>query len=808
MNLKSTLLLFVFSLFTIIPLSDSLACDSHLSDFEKQKKLFPEFYKSLEQKNLQLEQENAKLLSRIDRSEKSTGKRIIPVVVHVIHNFGNENVTDAQIKEAIAALNKNINGQDPKFVNRTPDVFAAVVGRPDLEFRLATKDPNGNPTSGINRIQSELTVVTEPRDQIKTLSYWNSYQYLNIWLVKALPATGTGGVIVGYAQFPYGGSMSTDGVVCNAAQFANTSSATLTHEVGHWLGLRHTWGDAVCGDDNVADTPPQRYSNGFGDNPGPLPTTNSFPYHVGLQNQGCIADSLNWAGEMFMNYMDYTDDQYVTMFTEGQSDVFNLTLDGENGGLGYREYMWQEENLIATGTNDGAIPPSCNKQADFQEGFGNTSVCLGEEVWYKSNKSMFGSSITSVLWDLGDGNTSTVDNNYLHDYNSAGTYDVSLTINYNEETQVSSDNLSSLDLTNATSYDSTISQMIVQGTQAELNNMGATNMTTHPIDSLGVYFNLDGTTFYRGYVDKVTYTAYYSNSCSSTKVKTAFITVNPTTSSNTLSSYSYEFENNFKDENDWKVASTNDNPSDWAFNVSTLDSWDWFEGNNNSSSCVMMSSKDGSSFGVENLISPSYNLSAYTKPAIKFKYTGAAVNTFPTNEVSVYYTTDCGDNWSFLGKLTNLHVARAGLYTNNYVPNGDWEDTVMTKNALKNDNVQFKFEYSNTGASNNFYLDDIQIGEEDDLMKQNVDPLTRINVFPNPTIGDVNIMISNVKDKNITVSLVDILGNEVKNIFEGEVFENNIQLSTNLNNLDKGIYLINVSEGNTILNIDKLILNK
>ena len=96
-----------------------------------------------------------------------------------------------------------------------------------------------------------------------------------------------------------------------------------------------------------------------------------------------------------MNYMDYTNDQYVTMFSEGQVDVFNVTLDGEDGSLGYREYMWQEENLIATGTNEGAIPPSCNKQADFQEGFGNSSVCLGEEVWFKSNKSMFGSSITS-----------------------------------------------------------------------------------------------------------------------------------------------------------------------------------------------------------------------------------------------------------------------------------------------------------------------------------------------------------------------------------------------------------------------------
>ena len=519
-----------------------------------------------------------------------------------------------------------------------------------------------------------------------------------------MPAT-TGGVIVGYAQFPYGGSMSTDGVVCNAAQFANTASTTLTHEVGHWLGLRHTWGDALCGDDQVADTPPQRYSNGVGDNPGPLPTTNSFPYHVGLQNQGCIADSLNWAGEMFMNYMDYTNDQYVTMFSEGQVDVFNVTLDGEDGSLGYREYMWQEENLIATGTNEGAIPPSCNKQADFQEGFGNSSVCLGEEVWFKSNKSMFGSSITSVLWDLGDGNTSTMENNYLHDYSSSGLYDVSLTINYNEETHVSSDNLSSLDLTNATSYDSTISSIIVQGTQSELNDMNASNITSHPIDSLGVYYNLQGTTYYRGYVDKVTYTAYYNNSCSSTKVKQAFIAVNPTTASNTASSYSYGFENADDIVNEWRVVSANENPSDWAFNSSALSSWEWFEGNNNTSSCIKMSSKDGSSISVDDLISPAYNLSSYTTPAIKFKYTGAAVNTFPTNEVSIYYTTDCGDNWAFLGKLSNLHVARAGLYTTNYAPDGDWQDTVMTKSALKNDNVQFKFEYSNSGASNNFYLD-------------------------------------------------------------------------------------------------------
>ena len=825
MKIRSLLLLFAFSFFTVtfllVTATSSFSqdahneCGSYDGYLQDEQKKFPQFYKSIEEKNKQLEAQNVQFLSKINSNTKNTGKKIIPVVVHVVHNFGSENVTDDQVADALRILNDNINGQDADFISRTPDVFAAVVGNPNIEFRLATKDPNDNPTSGINRIQSELTDVPNPRDQVKALSYWNSYQYLNIWVVKKLP-TDNGGVLLGYAQFPYSGSMSTDGVAIISSQFASTQSATLTHEVGHWLGLRHVWGDAICGDDQVADTPPQRYSNGFGDNPGPLPTTNSFPYHVGLQNQGCIADSLNWAGEMFMNYMDYTDDQYCTMFSAGQVGVFEETLDGVEGGLGYREYMWQEDNLIKTGTNDGAVPPSCNKEADFKEGFGNTSICLGEEAWFKSNKSMFGSTISSLVWDLGDGTTSNVENNLLHEYNQTGLYNVSLTINYDEVTHVSSDNLSSLDIANASSYDSTTTAIIVQGTQAELNNMNANNITSHSIDSLGIFWGIDGTTYYRGEVDKTIYTAYYNNSCTSTKVKEAFIAVNSTTASNSASSYNYVFDNandivfesDDLDENDWRVISTNDNPSQWSFNTSALTSWEWYEGNNNSSSCVMMPSKDGSSLTVENLLSPSYDLSGYTKPAIKFKYTGAAVNTFPSNELNVYYTNDCGDNWAFLGKLTNLHVARAGLYTNSYSPNGDWADTLLTKTSLKNDNIQFKFEYSNNGASNNFYLDDIQIGEEDDLMKKDVQLLSRISVFPNPSLGITNIVLNDLEGKNIKVKAHNILGKEVKVIYEGLVIQERLQIETDLSSLEKGIYFISVYEGHDALITDKLILDK
>ena len=163
--------------------------------------------------------------------------------------MGTENISDESIQNAIDILNANINGQAENFLANTPDVFAAVRGDAKIEFRLAKKDPKGNPTTGINRVRSTLTSEPEPRNSVKALSYWNSYQYLNIWTIKKFAPQDDGNTLLGFAQFPESGSMSTDGVVLISSQMV--SGGTLTHEVGHWLGLRHTWGDAVCGDDDV-----------------------------------------------------------------------------------------------------------------------------------------------------------------------------------------------------------------------------------------------------------------------------------------------------------------------------------------------------------------------------------------------------------------------------------------------------------------------------------------------------------------------------------------------------------------------------
>ena len=227
--------------------------------------------------------------------------------------MGSENVTDAQINDALTILNNNVNGQDADFTTKTPDVFAAVVGIPNIEFRLATKDPDGNPTSGINRVRSELTVESIPRDLVKSLSYWNSYQYLNIWVVKKFTPESSGGILLGYAQFP-GGAASTDGVVMDYQYFGTIGTATApfdlgrtaTHEVGHWLNLRHIWGDGNCNaDDFVSDTPSSDAAN-----------------------YGCASNHVSCSStDMVQNYMDYSDDACMNLFTEGQKTRMRALFD-------------------------------------------------------------------------------------------------------------------------------------------------------------------------------------------------------------------------------------------------------------------------------------------------------------------------------------------------------------------------------------------------------------------------------------------------------------------------------------------------
>lgn len=245
------------------------------------------------------------------------GPTLIPVVVHVVYNAAAENVSVAQIKSQIKVLNLDFQAKNPDKA-KVPAAFKGLVADPQIKFVLATKDPKGKPTTGITRTKTTRASFGS-NDSVKFTESggqdaWPRDKYLNIWVCRLR------GGLLGYAQFP-GGQPETDGVVVLHTAFGTTGTAqapfnlgrTTTHEIGHWLNLRHIWGDTedCSGSDFVADTP-----NAAGPNHG-SPT---FP-HVSCKNGP--------NGDMFMNYMDYVDDAAMFMFTSQQVERMAATLENE-----------------------------------------------------------------------------------------------------------------------------------------------------------------------------------------------------------------------------------------------------------------------------------------------------------------------------------------------------------------------------------------------------------------------------------------------------------------------------------------------
>ena len=803
----------ILSIFLTVPFqsfAQNKVCGSYKGYIQDDMHQNPEFYQSISEKNQSLKQEFERIQNNLDISSlrsTSDNKKIIPVVVHIIHDDGPENVSDEVVQEAIDALNRNINGQSNLFESRTPDVFAALRGVPNVEFRLARIDPNGESTNGIVRVKSPLTNEPSPRNAVKSVSYWNSYQYFNIWVIKKFLPESNGNTLLGFAQFPFSGSMATDGVVLIYSEFNDPSSSTLTHEAGHWLGLCHPWdcGAGTCGDDNIFDTPPAREAN-YG------VSFNNFPYHVGLQNQGCIADSMNWAGEMFMNYMDYTPDQFTTMFSKGQVEVINETLEGDGTVPGFRQYMWSEVNIDETGTSDGFLPPTCTKQLNIFENNDAYQVCIGEETWFRSNSRIFGNSISSVEWDFGDGTITSGSYNgqlghyELHTYANEGTYDVKFKITYDEVIKVRASDPSLIAATDPSLIQAITTDKIVQGTQDELNNMSASNISSHYIDSLGKYWGLEDTTFYRGKVQETIYEYDYTNTCVTEIVKAGFITVSPSVSSNS-SPEEYSFETGIG--NDWTVADNSAEESIWTNVNGSYSGFEWSNGSLVVNNFERV--KIGVIGGYTEIVSKSFNLSNFSTPAIKFSWAGAALNTFPTNEITVHYSTNCGENWLSLGTLDPVTTSRAGYIATNFVPNeNDWLDTVLTKNALKNNNIKFKIAYSaGTTAHNNIYIDNIKIGEASSLFDENNNSISqKISVFPNPLDESSSILLENFGGQETSIDIINILGEKVYNIFEGVIQSDYLEINNLRARIKKdGIYFVRATSSSNKSFTKKIILN-
>lgn len=231
----------------------------------------------------------------------------IPVVIHVLYNAPGENISDDQIRSQIEVLNKDF-GKLNTDINLVPQPFAPHAADTRIQFALAKADPEGRATTGIVRKKTAQTSWKQDDKMKYNISggddAWDSHSYLNIWVCNLNRS------LLGYSTFP-GAAPDKDGVVIRTDVFGNINinsavynkGRTTTHEVGHWLNLKHLWGDSNCGDDNVDDTPQQRtYNSGC----------SSFPQ---VNPDGCNPDP---NGDMFMNFMDFSDDACILMFTWGQ----------------------------------------------------------------------------------------------------------------------------------------------------------------------------------------------------------------------------------------------------------------------------------------------------------------------------------------------------------------------------------------------------------------------------------------------------------------------------------------------------------
>jgi PKD repeat protein len=337
---------------------------------------------------------------------------IIPVVVHVIHNYGAENISTAQILDGISILNKTFRKQAAD-TGSIVAVFKPIHADTDIEFRLATIDPDGNCTSGINRIASSLTSVGD--HSVKSLIQWPTDKYLNVYVVQN--AAG----LAGHCVWPADADSipAWDGIVISHNYVGSIGTSNLTqsvafaHECGHYLNLQHIWGgNNVPGfyfypcadtakdcsiDDLVADTPPT----------------------IGWQTCNLSGFSCGNTVDNVQNAMDYS---YCNkMFTYGQKARMHACL---NDTIAKRNNLWQVSNLIATGTY--ALPGALCK-ADFSSN--KTVVCETGSNQITFTNTSFNGAVSSQVWTFPGGSPSmSTASSPLVTYSSPGSYPVSLKV--------------------------------------------------------------------------------------------------------------------------------------------------------------------------------------------------------------------------------------------------------------------------------------------------------------------------------------------------------------------------------------------
>ena len=613
---------------------------------------------------------------------------VVPVVVHVLHDNFNGFISKAQVRDGIRVLNEDFKRLNPD-TTATRAIFKPQAGNPDIEFRLATKDPNGNCTDGIVYVNTPLT--NNANDAAKSTSYWNSSKYFNIWLVNTIANTGPG-VILGYAQFPGQGSWSTYGFISRHDQFGTIGTSfadgrTATHEVGHCLGLFHTF-QGGCGSncsssgDYICDTPPSStatYGCAQTQNTCSNDANGPDPYGANVVDQ-------------IENYMSY--DACQNMFSKEQSSV----MQGVFTQFSTLASLVSASNLTATGTQNGAPAPNCAPIADFSYNY--DMICAGQSINFTHYS--FNGQLNSLHCTFNCGTPAiSNDSNPTITYNTPGKHAVTLNVS---------------------------------------NSVG-----------------------------------------NSTKTKTGAILVSSSAAQYGSGPFYEGFENTTTFNNDWIIIDNGGRKWETSNTAASTGTY----------SARILNNSGAITGDVDELISPSYNLSSLSSVGMSFKLAYRQKTSSSSDNLKVYASTDCGRSWQLRYSKTGATLSTiTGTSGANFVPGAnDWrEETVNLSPVANASNVRFKFQFTN-GGGNNVYIDDINITWATSIDESNLVNNT-MNIYPNPSNGNSTVNFELSENSEVSMKVTDILGKTVATPFQNANLQagvHNLNLQTQLS---KGTYIV------------------
>lgn len=601
---------------------------------------------------------------------------VIPVVFHVLHKYGAENISDAQIHDAMAILNRDFRKKNSD-TSSIVTAFKSIAADCEIEFKLAQKDPSGNCTNGIDRIVSDQTNIG---DDGSKLNYWAGNKYLNIWVVNTIQSGAAG-----YSYLPGTAPPNKDGILILHDYVGSIGTGTpvrsraLGHEVGHYLNLLHPWGSSnspgvACGNDNVSDTP----------------VTEGWTSCNLTTNDICNAG----IEENVQNYMEYS---YCTkMFTAGQKTRMRAALTSATAG---RNNLWTTTNLAATGT-DGSGPALCAPVADFMAS--SIYTCANSPITFTDLSWKGAPSSWSWSFPGGTPSTSTVSNPSVT-YATPGVYTVSLTA---------------------------------------INGTG-----------------------------------------SDSEVKTGYVTVYPSVATYSTAPFTEGFEGSAVPNADWNIYNHSGGVT-WA-QTSTA--------KYNGSKSLMINNISNSVGAVDDLISPSFDISKMPGPLVSFKLAYVQRNANNDDMLEVYATSDCGKTWNQRYNKAGVLLATTTMQASTFTPTSQsqWRNEyVMISPFIYATNVKLMFKFTNDGG-NNIFIDDINItattaGIVEEVVKNS------LSVFPNPASNFSTVMFMAPENGKVTISVVDVLGRNVSEVYSENVSAGQQQHTIDTSLLSKGMYYVNV----------------